>query len=88
MAQLREARTGSSIIKPCVIVTDLIQRGVPFATANNAVLVVSRWSRSDEALDELQTLVARNQTRGGPTMAVEAIQRYLREAAPARGRSP
>ena len=88
MAQLREARTGSSIIKPCVIVTDLIQRGVPFATANNAVLVVSRWSRSDEALDELQTLVAKNQTRGGPTMAVEAIQRYLREAAPARGRSP
>lgn len=88
LSLLRRARTGNTIIKPCVVLTDMFERGVPFATANDAVVTLARLSRSDDMLDTLQALVAKNATRGGPTMAVEAIQRYLREVAPAISRSP
>ncbi len=82
MSQLRTARVGTTIIKPCVVLTDIIQRGIPFATANRAVIAISQIPRSDESLDSLQSLVAKNTTRGGQGMAVDAIQRYLRDIVP------
>ena len=88
MALLRKARAGNTIIKPCVVLTDLIQRGVPFADANHAVVTIAGFPRSDDALDTMQSLVAKNATRGGPAMAVEALQRYLRETVAANARSP
>lgn len=82
MAHLHTIRTGATIIKPCVVLTDILQRGIPISTANEAVLTISRLPRADAPLDSLQSLVAKNVTRGGQGMAVEAIQRYLREVAP------
>jgi hypothetical protein len=88
MALLRQARASTSVLNPCVVLTDLIQRGVPFAMANNAVVSVSRLQRSDDLLDAMRGAVAKGSTRGGPTMAVEALQRYLRETVPANSRAP
>jgi hypothetical protein len=88
MSLLRQARAGNTIIKPCVALTDLIGRGVPFADANNAVITISRLPRSDDFLDTMLSLVAKNALRGGPTMAVEVLQRYVRETVAANARSP
>lgn len=86
--QLHEARPGNSIIKPLVVLTDILGRGIPFATANHAVLTLARLPGSDDHLDTLQSLVAKNVTRGGPTMAVEALNRYLRETLAANAARP
>ena len=87
MALLRAARPTGPLVQPCIVVTDLIQRGVPFATANNAVLSVARLPQSDSMLDSMQSVVAKNAARGGPGMAVEALQRYLRDNVPATARA-
>lgn len=79
---VRAVRQGSSVDVPLMVLTDLvIQRGLPPASALDAVTTLARAPSSDEALQELQVTVAKNSIRG-PGMALEALKRYLRTTAP------
>jgi hypothetical protein len=70
-----------SAVSALVVVTDLVKRGIPSNKARDAVTALARASRSDEPLNGLQQLVARNAERG-PGMAQDALERYLRTNAP------
>jgi hypothetical protein len=79
VAAVRATRSPGTAVTALVVLTDLVQRGVPAATAREAVATVSRQPRSDDALQSLQQVVAKNAGRG-PGMALEALNRYVREA--------
>ncbi len=74
---IRLSRPGGSVEMPLTVLTDIVQRGVPSATAQDAVNSISRMPGSDEALQGLQITVAKNAIRG-PGMAVDALNRYVR----------
>lgn len=78
LTAVRASRPSSSTLTPLVVMTDLVSsRGVPAATARDAVTAIARMPRSDDTLLGLQVMVAKNAVRG-PGMAVDALQRYLR----------
>jgi hypothetical protein len=71
---------GSSV-NALVVFSDLMKRGIPGNKARDAVAALARASRTDETLNALQQLVAKNAERG-PGMAQDALDRYLRINAP------
>ncbi len=77
LAAIRSARTAGTAVIPLMVLTDIVQRGVPVLTAREAVTTIARMPSSDEALRGLQASVAKNAVRG-PGMAVDALNRYLR----------
>ena len=81
LTAIRASRAVGAAVTPLVVMTDIVARGVPAATARDAVTAIARMPRSDEALLGLQVTVAKNSVRG-PGMAVDAIQRYLRGTVP------
>jgi hypothetical protein len=77
LGSIRESRTSGSVEMPLVVLTDIVRRGVPAATARDAVTTLSRMPKSDEALMGLQSTVAKNAVRG-PGMALDALNRYVK----------
>ena len=77
LAALRAARPNGTAVIPLVVLTDVVQRGVPQADARSAVTTIAKMPKSDDALNGLQSTVAKNAGRG-PGMAVDALNRYLR----------
>jgi hypothetical protein len=77
VASLRTMRAPGTTVTALVVLTDLVQRGVPAATAREAVVTMAKQPRSDDALLGLQLTVAKNAQRG-PGMAVDALNRYVR----------
>lgn len=77
VAAIRATRPPGTAVTALVVLTDLARRGVPTATARDAVTDLSKLPRPDEALLGLQSAVARNAQRG-PGMALEALNRYVR----------
>lgn len=74
---IRAVRPAGSAITPLMVLTDLVQRGVPPASARDAVTTIARMPSSDNALNGLRETVAKNSVRG-PGMAVDAMNRYLK----------
>jgi hypothetical protein len=74
---VRAARPGGTGVTALVVLTDVVRRGVPTATARDAVATIARLPRSDDALLGLQSTVAKNALRG-PGMALDALNRYVR----------
>lgn len=77
LAAVRETRKTGTAAVPLTVLTDLVGRGVPAATARDAVTTIARMPTSDNTLEGLRLTVAKNAVRG-PGMAVDALQRYLR----------
>jgi len=77
LVAIRATRPAGTAVMPLMVLTDIVRRGVPMATARDAVTSIARMPRSDDALLGLQVTVARNSVRG-PGMAVDALNRYLR----------
>ena len=82
LRSVRSTRPSTSVAMPLTVLTDLIrQRGLPPASALDAVMTIARAPSSDEALQGLQVTVAKNAIRG-PGMALEALKRYVRITVP------
>ncbi|MEP6778901.1 MAG: hypothetical protein ABJC26_03360 [Gemmatimonadaceae bacterium] len=82
LVAIRATRTaGGSAVNALVVLTDLVKRGIPAGKARDAVTALARSSKTDETINGLQILVARNAERG-PGMAQDAMDRYLRSNAP------
>lgn len=77
LTQIRASRLSGSVETPLVVLTDLTIRGVPAATARDAVSTLLRLPKADDALMGLQLTVARNAVRG-PGMALDALNRYVK----------
>ena len=73
---IRDIRPAGTAVTALVVVTDLVQRGVPTPQAREALTAIGR-SRPDDVLLGLQATVAKNASRG-PGMAMDALQRYVR----------
>lgn len=73
---IRDMRPAGTAVTALVVVTDLVQRGVPAPQAREALTAIGR-SRPDDVLLGLQATVAKNASRG-PGMAMDALQRYVR----------
>jgi hypothetical protein len=58
-----------------------VRRGVPTATAREAVTTLARLPGADDALLGLQGVVARGASQN-PDMAVQALQRYIQRTVP------
>ncbi len=84
LSAIRSTRPAGTAVMPLMVLTDIVKRGVPQASARDAVTSIARLPRSDETLMGLQVTVAKNQLRG-PGMAVDAMQRYLRGTVPGSG---
>jgi hypothetical protein len=76
LSTIRELRTGS-VEMPLMVLTDIVLRGVPAATARDAVTTLTRMPKADDALMGLQSTVAKNAVRG-PGMALDALNRYVK----------
>ena len=74
---VRGTRQHGTAVTALVVLTDVVKRGVPTATAREAVATIARNPRSDDALLGLQATVAKNAQRG-PGMALDALNRYVR----------
>jgi hypothetical protein len=82
LVAIRATRPGAgSAVSALVVLADLVKRGIPATTARDAVTSLARVSKSDDHLNALQQLVAKNAERG-PGMAEGALARYLRANAP------
>lgn len=82
LAAIRTTRPVSgSAVSALVVITDLVNRGIPTGKARDAITALARASKSDDGINGLQMLVARNAERG-PGMAQDAMDRYLRINAP------
>ena len=81
LAAVRATRSAGAAVTPLMVLTDIVQRGVPSVAARDAVTSLARMPRSDDALMGLQVTVAKNAMRG-PGMAVDALNRYLRGTVP------
>ncbi len=79
---VRSIRPNGQAVVPLVVLTDIVRRGVPGNSAREAVASIGRSPRSDDLLLGLQATVAKNAQRG-PGMALDALNRYVRNAAPA-----
>ncbi|MBL0939194.1 MAG: hypothetical protein IBJ03_09880 [Gemmatimonadaceae bacterium] len=86
LQSVRRNRPAGSAATALVVLTDIAGRGVPRPNARDAVNTLSRLPQSDDALQGLQVLVAKNAQRG-PGMALDALNRYVRTTIPA-GVSP
>jgi hypothetical protein len=60
-----------------MVLTDIVQRGIPSIPARDAVTSIARMPSSDDALRGLRETVAKNSVRG-PGMAVDAMNRYVK----------
>jgi hypothetical protein len=88
LAAVRRQRPAGQAVTPLVVLTDVVRRGVPLAAARDAVTAVAPLARGDELLLGLQETVARGAARGGSGMALDAMQRYLRNSVPGAERAP
>lgn len=79
---VRSIRPSGQAVVPLVVLTDIVRRGVPGNSAREAVASIGRSPRSDDLLLGLQATVAKNAQRG-PGMALDALNRYVRNTAPA-----
>ena len=77
LSAIRTARPTGSVLLPLVVITDVVQRGIPVLTARDAIMAIARMPNSDDALRGLQSTVAKNALRG-PGMALDALNRYVR----------
>ena len=77
LSTIRTARPTGSVLLPLVVITDVVQRGIPVLTARDAISTIARMPNSDDALRGLQSTVAKNALRG-PGMALDALNRYVR----------
>lgn len=78
LQQIRQARPArGSSVSALVVMTDLVQRGIPTNKARDAILSLVRVSPTDEAINGLQELVAKQSVRG-MGMAQDALDRYVR----------
>lgn len=77
LAVVRSTRPRGTAVTALVVLTDVVRRGVPTATARDAVSTIARMPKSDDALLGLQSTVAKNSQRG-PGMALDALNRYVR----------
>lgn len=77
LSAIRAARPTESATIPLMVLTDIVQRGVPSVAARDAVTTIARMSASDDALKGLRETVAKNSVRG-PGMAVDALNRYVK----------
>ena len=77
LAAIRAARPVGAATIPLMVLTDIVQRGIPYSAARDAVTAIARMPTSDEALKGLRETVAKNSIRG-PGMAVDALNRYLK----------
>lgn len=86
---IRTTRPGSgSAVGALVVFSDLIgNRGIGLNDARDAVVSLARTSRTDETLNGLQSLVARNSVRG-PGMAQDAMKRYVKDNAAGAKNAP
>lgn len=87
LAAVRASRPSGTVVIPLMVLADIVIRGVPSETAREAVTSISRMPLSDDALKGLQVTVAKNAIRG-PTMAVDALRRYLRGTVPGSSSPP
>jgi hypothetical protein len=78
---VRTARPPGEGVTALVVLTDLVRRGVPTATAREAVTTLARLPGADDALLGLQGVVARGASQN-PDMAVQALQRYIQRTVP------
>ena len=76
LGAIRDIRPAGTAVTALVVVTDLVQRGVPTPQAREALTAIGR-SRPDDVLLGLQATVAKYASRG-PGMAMDALQRYVR----------
>ena len=76
-AEANAASSAAPAVTALVVLTDVVKRGVPAATAREAVSAIARMPKSDDALLGLQSTVAKNSQRG-PGMALDALNRYVR----------
>lgn len=88
LAAIRVSRPVGTATIPLVVLTDIVQRGVPGAAARDAVTTIARMPSSDDALNGLRESVAKNSVRG-PGMALDALRRYVQgTVSGARGAAP
>lgn len=66
-----------SAVTSLVVLTDLVRRGISTGRARDAITALGRASRSDDAINGLQAMVAKNAERG-PGMAQDALDRYVK----------
>jgi len=78
LQQIRTERPArGAAVSALVVMTDLIQRGISTNKARDAIVSLARVSPTDEAINGLQVLVAKQAIRG-PGMAQDALDRYVR----------
>ena len=77
LSSVRGTRHAGTAVTALVVLTDVVNRGVPTPTARDAVTALARLPQSDDALLGLQSTVAKNALRG-PGMALAALNRYVR----------
>lgn len=70
-----------------MVFTDIIGRGIPMNDVRDAVISLAKASHTDENLNALQSLVARNAERG-PGMAQDAMKRYVKANAAGTQKNP
>ncbi|MEO7996451.1 MAG: hypothetical protein ABI852_03340 [Gemmatimonadaceae bacterium] len=76
---IRATRPASgSAVGAIVVFVDIARRGISMNDARDAVLTLAKTYRTDESLNGLQSLVARNSERG-PGMAQDAMKRYIKD---------
>lgn len=78
---VRTVRPPGEGVTALVVLTDLVRRGVPAASAREAVTALGRLPTADDALLGLQGAVARGAARS-PDMALESMQRYIQGMMP------
>lgn len=84
---MRATRPDGSVVMPLTVLTDVLQRGIPPASARDAITAIARMPNSDRALEGLRAMVAKNSVRG-PGMALDAMNRYVRGTVPAGALPP
>ncbi|MBC8088637.1 MAG: hypothetical protein H7Z40_15340 [Phycisphaerae bacterium] len=78
LQQIRVTRPSrGSTVNALVVMSDLILKGIPPNKARDAILSLARVSPTDEAINGLQELVAKQSVRG-PGMAQDALERYVK----------
>jgi hypothetical protein len=74
LTRLRAVRNGQPIALPLVVLTDLIERGVPKATATSVVMDVARTGAGDAAFVALRQEVEQDITAGAPPAIAAATR--------------
>ena len=86
LARLRASRPRQSLVVPLIVISDLIARRVPIASASTTVITATRAGARDSDLLKLREHVERELEKGTPPAgaAGDGLRLFMRDAARAR----